>query len=54
MRYRTNKLQEVFLITYRKILEMEQEEITQLTISSSTGHLRDKIKGVVNQAKVKA
>lgn len=41
------------MINYRKILEMHLQGISQRTISSSTGHSRDKIREVVNQAKAK-
>lgn len=41
------------MINYRKILEMYLQGISQRTISSSTGHSRDKIREVVNQAKDK-
>lgn len=54
MSFHTNKLQEViFMINYHKILEMHLQGISQRTISSSTGHSRDKIREVVNQAKAK-
>lgn len=54
MSFHTNKLQEViFTINYHKILEMHLQGISQRTISSSTGHSRDKIREVVNQAKAK-
>ena len=41
------------MINYHKILEMHLQGISQRTISSSTGHSRDKIREVVNQAKAK-
>ena len=41
------------MINYRKILEMHMQGISQRTISSSTGHSRDKIREVVNKAKAK-
>ncbi|MHC5268491.1 transposase [Enterococcus sp. LJL98] len=41
------------MIDYRKILEMHLQRISQRTISSSTGHSRDKIREVVNQFKAK-
>ena len=54
MSFHTNKLQEViFMINYHKILEMHLQGISQRTISSSTGHSRDNIREVVNQAKAK-
>lgn len=49
MSFHTNKLQEViFMINYHKILEMHLQGISQRTISSSTGHSRDKFREVVN------
>ena len=36
------------MINYHKILEMHLQGISQRTISSSTGHSRDKIREVVN------
>ncbi|SUU16040.1 Uncharacterised protein [Aerococcus viridans] len=36
------------MINYHKILEMHLQGIPQRTISSSTGHSRDKIREVVN------
>ncbi|MER2293673.1 hypothetical protein ACN7OV_08805 [Aerococcus urinaeequi] len=36
------------MINYHKILEMHLQGISQQTISSSTGHSRDKIREVVN------
>lgn len=54
MCFHTNKLQEVIcMINYHKILEMHLQGISQRTISSSTGHSRDKIREVVKQAKAK-
>src|SRR5574344_1526216 len=54
MSFHTNKLQEViFMINYHKILEMHLQGISQRTICSSTGHSRDKIREVVNQARAK-
>ena len=54
MSFHTNKLQEViFMINYQKILEMHLQGISQRTISSSTGHSRDKIREVVNEAKAR-
>lgn len=41
------------MLDYRKILEMNHQGISQRTISSSTGHSRDKIREVVNEAKKK-
>jgi len=42
-----------FMINYRKILEIHRQGISQRTISSSTGHSRDKIREVVNESKAK-
>lgn len=41
------------MLNYRKILEMTYQGISQRTISSSTGHSRDKIREVVNEANKK-
>lgn len=41
------------MINYRKILELYFQGISQRTISSSTGHSRDKIREVVNEARTK-
>lgn len=41
------------LINYRKILELSFQGITQRTISSSTGHSRDKIREVVTEARAR-
>lgn len=40
-----------FMINFRKILELHFEEISQRTISSSTGHLRNTVSEVVQRAK---
>lgn len=39
------------MINYRKILELHLEEISQRTISSSTGHSRNTVSEVVQRAK---
>lgn len=40
-----------FIINYRKILEQYFEDISQRTISSSTGHSRNTVSNVVRKAK---
>jgi len=40
-----------FVINYRKILELYFEDISQRTISSSTGHSRNTVSNVVRKAK---
>jgi len=40
-----------FMINYRKILELYFEDISQRTISSSTGHSRNTVSNVVRKAK---
>ncbi len=42
------------MIQYRKILELDAKGVTQRTITSSTGHSRDKIREVIKRAKVRA
>ena len=39
------------MVNYRKILELHFEEVSQRTISSSTGHSRNTVSDVVQRAK---
>jgi hypothetical protein len=40
-----------FMVNYRKILELHFEEVSQRTISSSTGHSRNTVSDVIQRAK---
>ncbi|WP_409252128.1 hypothetical protein V1502_18845 [Bacillus sp. SCS-153A] len=39
------------MVNYRKILEIRFEEVSQRTISSSTGHSRNTVSDVIQRAK---